>query len=51
MDKISAVEYQKLFSLIEVIYTHAVLLKSSDSVKRIVVVVRLITQVKDNMTV
>ena len=24
MDKISAVEYQKLFSLIEVIYTHAV---------------------------
>ena len=50
MDEISAVEYQKFFSLIEVIYTHAVLLKSSDSVKRIVVVARLITQVKDNMT-
>ena len=52
VDKISAVEYQKLFSLIEVIYTHTLfLLKSSDSVKRIVVVARLITQVKDNMTV
>ena len=44
MDEISAVEYQKMFSLIKVIYAHAVFTEIERLCEGAVVVARLITQ-------
>ena len=51
VDEISAVEYQKMFSLIEVKYTHAVFTEIERLCEENCCGARLITQVKDNMTV